>query len=111
MYSAYNEGKYVAAERFIRSLKTIVYKYMNSISKNVYIDKLDDIVNKYNNTYHRTIKMKPAYVKPSAYIDSSKEINDEDYKFKIGDIVRISKYIKHFCKRLSSKLVWRSFCD
>ena len=111
MYSAYNEGKYVAAERFIRSLKTIVYKYMNSISKNVYIDKLDDIVNKYNNAYHRTIKMKPADVKPSAYIDSSKEINDEDYKFKIGDIVRISKYIKHFCKRLSSKLVWRSFCD
>ena len=111
MYSAYNEGKYVAAERFIRSLKTIVYKYMNSISKNVYIDKLDDIVNKYNNTYHRTIKMKPADVKPSAYIDSSKEINDEDYKFKIGDTVRISKYIKHFCKRLSSKLVWRSFCD
>ena len=55
----------------------------------MYIDKLDDIVNKYNNTYHRTIKMKPADVKPSAYIDSSKEINDEDPKFEIGHIVRI----------------------
>ena len=62
------------------------------ISKNVCIDKLDDIVNKYNNTYHRTIKMKPVDVKLSTYIDSSKEINDKDPKFKIGDIVRISKY-------------------
>ena len=65
---------------------------MTSISKNVYIDKLDDIVNKYNNTYHSTIKMKPVDVKSNTYIDSSKEINDKDPKFKIGDIVRISKY-------------------
>ena len=64
---------------------------MTSIS-NVYVDKLDDIVNKYNNTYHSTIKMKPVDVKSSTYIDSSKEINDEDPKLKIGDIVRISKY-------------------
>ena len=62
---------------------------MNSISKNVYIEKLDDIVHKYNNTYHRTIKMKPVDVNSSTYIDSSKEINDEDPKFKTGDIVRI----------------------
>ena len=59
MYSIHNEGKSVVAERFIRTIKNKIYKYMTSISKNVYIDKLDDIVNEYNNTYHRTIKMKP----------------------------------------------------
>ena len=59
MYSIHNEGKSIAAERFIRSLKNKIYKYMTSISKNVYIDKLDDIVNEHNNTYHRSIKMKP----------------------------------------------------
>ena len=83
MYSIYNEGKSVVAERFIRTIKNKICKYMTSISKNVYIDKLDDIVNEYNNTYHCTIKIKPVYVKPSSYIDSSKEINDEDPKFKI----------------------------
>ena len=92
MYSMHNEGKSVIADRFIRTLKTKIYKYMTSISKNVYIDKLDDIVNKYNNTYHSTIKMKPVDVKSSTYIASSKEINDKDPKCKIGDIVRISKY-------------------
>ena len=71
---------------------------MTSISKNVYIDKLGYIVNKYNNTYHRRIEMKPVDVKPSTYIDSSKEINDEDPKFKIGGIVRISKYKNIFAK-------------
>ena len=64
----------------------------------MYIDKLDDIVNKYNNTYHNTIKMKPADVRSSTYITSSKEINNEDPKFKIGDIVRISKYKSIFAK-------------
>ena len=89
MYSIHNEGKSAVAERFIRTLKTKIYKYMTSISKNVYIDKLDDIVNKYNNTYHSTIKMKPVDVKSSTYIDSSKEINDKDPKLKICYIVRI----------------------
>ena len=60
MHSIHNEGKSVVAERFIGTLKNKIYKYMTSISKNVYIDKLDDIVNKYNNKYHRTIKRKPA---------------------------------------------------
>ena len=92
MYSIHNEGKAVVAERFIRILKAKIYKYMTSISKNVYIDKLDDIVNEYNNTYHRTIKMKPVDVKDNTYIDSSKEINDKDPKFKVGDHVRNSKY-------------------
>ena len=57
MYSIHNEGKSVVAERFIRTLKTKIYKYMTSASKNEYINKLDDIVNKYNNTFHRTTKM------------------------------------------------------
>ena len=58
MYSTHNEGKFVVSERFIRTLKNKIYKYMISVSKNVYVDKLDDIVNKYNNTYHSTIKIK-----------------------------------------------------
>ena len=75
---------------------------MTSISKNVYIDKLDDRVNKYNNTYQKTIKMKPADVKPSMYIDSSKEFNYRDPKFEIGDIVRISKHKNIFAKNYVS---------
>ena len=75
MYSMHNEGKSVIAERFIRTLKNKIYKYITLISKNAHIDKLDDIVNKYINTYHSTIKMKPVDVKSSTYIDSSKEIN------------------------------------
>ena len=71
---------------------------MTSISKNVYIDKLYDIIYKYNNTYHSTIKMNPVDVKSSIYRDSSKEINDEDSNFKVGDIVRISKYKNIFGK-------------
>ena len=71
---------------------------MAAVSKNVYIDKLDDIVNEYNNTYHRTIKMKPVDVKDNAYIDFSKEVNDKDSKFKVGDHVRISKYKNIFAK-------------
>ena len=72
MYSTHNEGKYVIAKRFIRTLKNKICKYMTSISKNVYIGKLDDIVNKYNNTYHITVTMKPVYVKSSIYIESTK---------------------------------------
>ena len=103
MYSTYNEGKSVVTERFIRTLKNKTDKYMTSISKNVYIDKLDHIVNKYNNT-HTTIKMKPVDVKSSTYIDFDKENNKEGLIFKVGDHVRTSKY-KHFCKRLCSKLI------
>ena len=97
-YSIHNEGKCLVAERFIRTLKTKIYKYMTSVSKNVYIDKLDDIVDEYNNTYHRTIKMKPVDVKDNAYIDFKKELNDKDPKFKVGDCVRISKYKNIFAK-------------
>ena len=71
---------------------------MTSISKNVYIDKLGDIVNKCNNTYHGTMKMKRVDVKQSTYIDFSKEIDDKDPTFKIGNIVRMSKYRNNFAK-------------
>ena len=67
MNSTHNEGKSVVAGRFFRTLKNKNYKYMTSTSKTVYIDKLDDAVNKYNNTYHRTIKMKPVDAKLSTY--------------------------------------------
>ena len=96
--SVHNEGKCVAAEIFIKTLKNKFYKYMTSISKNVYIDKLDEIVIKYNNTYHSTIKMKPVDIKANTYINSSKEINDKDPEFKIGDIATISKYKSMFAK-------------
>ena len=98
MYSTQNEGKSVVDERFIRNLKNKVYKYMTSISKNLYIDKLDNIVYKFNNTHHSTIKIKSANIKSSTYIDSSKEINDEDPKFKVRDFVTISKYKNIFGK-------------
>ena len=96
MYSANNEGKSVVAERFIRTLKSKIYKYMTSIPKNVYIDKLDDIVDEYSSTYHTTIKMKPIDV--NTYINTDKETNDKDPKFKVGDRVRISKYKNIFAK-------------
>ena len=94
----HNEEKSVVAENYIRTLKNKICKYMISISKNVYIDKLDDTLNKYNNTYHKVIKMKPVNVKSNTYINSSKAINDNDSKFKIGDIVKISKYENIFAK-------------
>ena len=71
---------------------------MTSVSENVHIDKLDDIVNKYSNSYHSTITVKFVDVKINIYIDSSNEINDKDPKLKIGDLVRISKYKSTFAK-------------
>ena len=68
------------------------------MSRNVCINKLDDIVNEYNNTYHRTIKMKPVDVEDNTYIDFEKEVNDKDPKLKVGDHVRISKYKNIFGK-------------
>ena len=98
MYWIHNEGKSVVAERFIKSLKNKIYKYMTSISKNMYIDKLDKIVDEYNNTFHKAIKMKPVDVKDNTYINFVKEINDKDPKLKVGDHVRISKYKNVFTK-------------
>ena len=99
MYSTNNEGKSVFGERFVRTLKSKIYKHMTSISKNVYIDKLDDIVNEYNNAYHTTIKVKPIDVNNNTYINTGKETNDKDPKLKVGDRVRISKYKNIFAKR------------
>ena len=97
MYLIHNEGKSVIADRLIRTLKNKIYKYM-TLSKKVYIDKLYDIGDEYNNTYHRTIKMKPVDVKDNTYIDFEKEVNDKDPKFKVDDYVRISKYKNVFAK-------------
>ena len=84
-------------EGFITILKNIIYKYITSIKKNVHIDKSNDIVDKHNNIYHRTIKMKPVDVKKkNTYINSSIETIDQNPKFKIGDIVRVSNYKKSF---------------
>ena len=98
MYSTYNEAKSVVAERFIRTLKNKIFKHMTTISKNVYIDVLNDIVNKYSNTIHRTIKMKPIDVTNDSYVEYKEESNKKDPKFKVNDHVRISKYKNTFAK-------------
>ena len=100
MYSTHNEGKSVVAGRFIRTTKNKIYKHMNSISKNVYIDKLNNIVNEYNNTKHRTTKMKPIDAKDNTYIDFGKEVNDNDPKFKIGDQVEYRNIKTFFVKAI-----------
>ena len=98
MYSTHNEGKYAAAERSFRTLKNKINKYMSSISKNVYIDELDDIVNKYNNICHNPIKMKPADVKSNACIDSSKETV----------IVKEKRWLERFTKKNCKKQIKKS---
>ena len=103
MYSTYNEGKSVVAERIIRTLKNKILKYMTAISKNIYFDVLDDIVDKYNNTVHKTIKMKPIKVTDDSYVECNgiafnENPNKKHPKFKVGDHVRISKYRNIFAK-------------
>ena len=97
MYSTFNKGKSVVAERFIRTLKNKLYKHMTATGKNVYYDVLDDIVNEYNNTKHNTVKMKPIDVKNNkrVYID---EHNEKSAKYNVGDRVRISKFKNIFAK-------------
>ena len=107
MYSAHNEEKSVVTERFIRILKHEIKKHMTSGSKNFDIDKLNDIVDKYNKTY-KTIKMKPIDAKKSAYIDFYFKRNDKDSKFKVFNI-EINIIILKYCKRLDSKLDRRRF--
>ena len=92
-----NEGKSVAAERFIRTLKNKLYKHMTTTGKNAYYDVLDDVVNKYDNTKHSTIKMKPIDVKNNKRVYTD-EHNEKDSKFKVGDRVRISRYKNIFAK-------------
>ena len=98
MYSTYNEGKSVVAERFIITLKNKLYKHMTVTGKNVYYNDLDDAVSEYNNTKHSTIKMKPKYVGDNnkrVYID---EHNEKSARYNVGDRIRISKFKNIFAK-------------
>ena len=92
MYSTYNEGKSVVAERFIRTLKNKIFKHMTAISKNVYFDVLVDIVDKYNNLVHKITKMKSIDVTGDSYVEYNEHLNKKYPKFKVGDHVRISKF-------------------
>ena len=85
MYSTFNEGKSIVAERFIKTLKNKMFRHMTVISKNVYFNILDDIVNKYNNTVHRIIKMKPIDVTSDSYVEYNENSNKKDPKFKVYD--------------------------
>ena len=98
MYSTHNERKYVVSERLIKTLKSKLFKHMTAVSKNVYFDALDDIVNKYNNTVHRTIKIKPTDLTYDSYAEYNEDSNKKSIKFKVGDCVRISKYQSIFAK-------------
>ena len=98
MYSTYNEGKSVVAEKFIRTWKNKIFKHMKAISKNVYFDVLDNIVNKCNNTVHRTIKMKLIDVISGSYVEYDEDSNKTKPKFKVSDHVRISEYKNIFAK-------------
>ena len=98
MYSTYNDGKSVVAERLIRTLKNKIFKHTTAVSKNVYFDMLDDIVDKYNNTVHRKIKMKPIDVTSDSYAEYNEDSIKTEHKFKVGDRVRISKYKNSFTK-------------
>ena len=98
VYSAYNEGKSVVTERFIKTLKNNIFKHMTAVSKNVYFDVLDDILDEYNSTVHRTIKMKPIAVTSVSYVEYNEDSNVTKLKFKVGDHVRISKYENIFAE-------------
>ena len=98
MYSTYNERKSVVAEWFIRTLKNKTFKHMAAIQTNIYFNVLDDIVNKYGNTVHRTIKMKPIDITDDYYVKSHEDFNKKDPKFEVGDHVRNSKYKNIFAK-------------
>ena len=112
MYSTHNEGKSVAAERFIRTSQNKTYKYMTSVSKNIYIGKLDDIVNKYNNTYYGTIKMKPVDVKSNTYILTLvKTLIVKILNLKLVIMLEYHNIKMFMLHWLHTKLVWRSFCD
>ena len=108
MYSTYNEEKSVVAEIFVRTLKNKSFKHKTAISKNVYLDVLDDIVDKYNNTIHRAIKMKSIEVTDDYYaeyngIAFNEHSNKKNPKFKVGDNVRILKYKNFFAKGYTPK--------
>ena len=88
----------LVAETFIKTLKNKIFKHMTAISKNIYFDVLGDIVDKYNSTVHKTMKMKPIDVMGDSYAKYNENSNKKDHKFKVGDHVRISKYKNIFAK-------------
>ena len=96
IYSTHNEEISVVAERFIRTLKNKIYMHMTAASKNAYIDKLDEKVEKYSNTYHRTIRNNPVDVKSDKCLEYVVEHNNKYLKFKICNHVRKSKYKNMF---------------
>ena len=98
IYSTFNEGKSVVAERFIKTLKNKIYKHMPTIGKNVYFNFLDEFVKVYNNSIHSSIKVKPKDVTDDSFVEYSEETNKKSPKFKVGDNVRISKYKNNFAK-------------
>ena len=98
MYSTYNEGKSVIAERFIKTLKNKLYKHMTGVGKNVYWNVLDDIVEKYNNTTNKSIGMKPKDVSDDVKAEYVEESNEKSSRFSVGDRVRISKFKNIFAK-------------
>ena len=103
MYSIYNEGNTGLGERFVRTLKNKIFNHMAAISKNVYSYVLDNIVNKYNNAVHSTIRMKHTDVTDDSYSEYNEDFNKKDFikkdpKFKVGDHVRISKYKNIFAR-------------
>ena len=100
MYLTYNEGKSVVAERFIRTLKNKIFKYMTVVSKNVYFNVLDDIVDKYNNTFQKTIKMKSIDVTSDSYAEYNDDSNENRLEFKVGD------QLKDIRKTGQKKVLW-----
>ena len=111
IYSTYNEGKSVVAERFIKILNNKTSKRMTAISKNVHFHVLDYIVDEYKNTYHKTIKMKPVGVGDDSFAEYNEKSNEKDPKFKIGDHVRISKYKNIFAKGYTPNWSEEIFAD
>ena len=102
-YTTYNEGKSVVAEKFIKTLKNKIYKHMTAVLKD--FDVLDVIVDEYDNTFHKTIKIKPINIKFDSYSVYNVESNEKDPKFKVGDHARISNFSNYFCQSIYSKLV------
>ena len=104
MYSTYNEGKSVVAERFIRTLKNKLYKHMTATGKNVYYDVLDDVVNEYNNTKHNTIKMKPKDVKNDNKRVHIDEHNKKSARYNVDNRIRISIFAKGYTPNWSKEI-------
>ena len=109
MYSIHNEGKSVVAERFIRTLKNKIFKHMAAISNNVYFDVLDDIVNKYNNTVRRTVKMKSTDVTDDSYAEYNDNFNRKDPKFKVINDLNGEKIVGIFYEKELQKINQKEF--